>query len=105
MIFSFSFYSSASARCRAYPLLTSRAIMTDLPASCSMDGLAQLTLTHLATSLNVEFFCQVVQLITRTLLQSNVRIPCALGRHAGCTPFFTPLLVHCPGGNLLGAVF
>ena len=52
-----------------------------------MDGLAQLTLTHLATSLDVELFCQIVQLITRTFLKNHVQVPGALGPLAWRAPF------------------
>src|SRR6266571_6763429 len=94
-----------ASRC-ACTLLTSHATTTgDLPAPCSMDGLAQLILAHLATSLNIKFLCEVIQLITRTFLKSNVRVPYALGCLAWRTPLFTTMLVHCPGGNLLGSVF
>src|SRR6186997_2380717 len=105
MIFSCSFYASVWAHSRIL-LLTGQTTTTgDLPIPCSMDGLAQLILTHLATSLDVKFFCQVIQLITRTFLKSNVGVPCPLGPLAWRAPFFTTMLVHCPGGNLLGSIF
>jgi len=77
----------------------------DLPAPRSLDGLAQLTLIHLAASLDVKVLCEVIQLVTRTLRKSHVRVPCALGPLAWGAPFFTTMLVDCPGGNLLGAIF
>src|SRR5437870_1566840 len=83
---------------RACTLLMSRATMTGaLPAPRSLDGFAQLILPHLAASLDIKFLCKVIQLITRALRKSNIRVPCALGPLARRVPFFTTMLVYCPG--------